>query len=526
MREAPHSPGAVDSSATHNRLAVLRRRWWIVLACVVLVPAAAFAFSETATKRWTATAKLLFRDPGFDQKLFGASYLAPSTDPAREAATNVKLVSLEVVSDRAARQLGGGLRGADVERRVSIASQGQSDVVAVSATDHDPRFAARLANAVAGEYIVFRRQADRAKISAALTLVQQQLQALAPEDRTGPQGRALRSRAGQLQTLSSLQTGNAELVQPAEVPTEPSFPSPVRNAVLGLVIGAILGLLLAGFAERIDRRLRDHGEIEAILGRPILAEVPESAALHVPRLGQQRFGGREVESFRTLRTALRFLNVGRRIDSVVVTSAVPGEGKSTIALNLALAAAASGSRVVLVEADLRRPRLMQLLGLPRQAGLVGMLVGEETLDDLAEPYVIAPGMPSGELAVIAAGGIPPNPSELLASPAMMGLLDELRGRYDQVIVDTPPLTLVSDAVPLMQHASGTVVVVRSGQSTRPALRELRRRMDHLGVQPLGVVLNSARTKGGYDYAYYEPQVTASVETNGSHGAAPTVDHAS
>src|SRR4051812_10268783 len=156
-------------------LKVLRRRSWLVALTFLLVAGSALGLSLSQQKQYSATASLLFRDPGFDQKLFGASALPPSTDPAREAATNVQLVSLRTVADRTARRLNGKLDGQEIADKISVAPAGQSDVVGITATDHDPKFASQLANNFAEDYIAFRRDADRAKIREAQALVQRQL---------------------------------------------------------------------------------------------------------------------------------------------------------------------------------------------------------------------------------------------------------------------------------------------------------------------------------------------------------------
>src|SRR3954454_9400082 len=206
------------SENLRGALHVLRRRAGIIILCLLATPAAAFAVSESQAKQYTATASLLFRDPGFDQKLFGSQVLQPSQDPSREAATNLKLVSLDTVAVRTGRRLR-GIR--DIRSKVDVQQEGESNLVAVAATDRSPRTSQRIANAFASEYIRYRQEADRAKIAGAQALVQRKLNQLAPTDRGGPQARSLRSQSQQLDVLASLQTGNAELAESAATPTSP-----------------------------------------------------------------------------------------------------------------------------------------------------------------------------------------------------------------------------------------------------------------------------------------------------------------
>src|SRR3954467_6307032 len=200
-----------ETTAPLAVLRMLRRRIGVVLICALLVPAAALAFSLSQEKQYSAAASLLFRDPQLDQKFSGAPVFPPSNDPAREAATNAKLASLEVVAARTSKALGGKVPAGEISRRIKVESAGQSDVVSITATDPKPSFAAKLANTFAQQFIAFRRDADRSKVSSAQRLVQAQIGRLAPSERAGPQGTALRQRSEQLQILAALQTGNAEL---------------------------------------------------------------------------------------------------------------------------------------------------------------------------------------------------------------------------------------------------------------------------------------------------------------------------
>ena len=255
----------------------LRRRVGIIVVCALVIPALAVALSLAQEKEYSATASLLFRDPAFDQKLFGSTFLSPNQDPDREAATNTELVGLDSVASRTAARLGRGLTGKEVSDHIDITQEGRSDVVTIVATDASPAFAARLANLLAEEYIRFRQAADRAKIRAAQALVERQIADLGGQG--GGRAADLQQRAQQLRVLASLQTGNAEIVGRATRPTSPSSPKPVRNAVLGLIFGLGLGIGLALLLERLDRRIRDPKEVGGLFDRPVLGAIPETRAL-------------------------------------------------------------------------------------------------------------------------------------------------------------------------------------------------------------------------------------------------------
>jgi succinoglycan biosynthesis transport protein ExoP len=515
-------PGQEDP-ALREFITALRRRAAIVVIAIVALPAGALAFSLGAEKQYTATAKLLFRDPGFDQKALGGTVLSPSADPAREAATNIGLVSLDTVAARAANVIKSRqLTASEVRDKVTVAGQGQSNVVTVRATDRSPAFAAKLANTIARQYIVFRRDADRAKINQAVGLVRRNLDALTPKQRNGNEGKSLRGQVDELRVLAALQTGNAELVQPAAAPRDPSSPKPVRNTILALLLGIVIGVGLALLLNRLDRRLRDRDAAEALLGRPVLGVIPESSSIRTDGGDALHLDGHEAEAFRALRANLRYYDIDRDIRSLLVTSSAPGDGKSTVARYLAATAAAAGVRAVLVEADLRRPTLSALFPVLRETGLSDVLTDQAPLAAAIQQLAVSlAGAPTGKaLDVINAGTPPPNPTDLLESDRMRAVLAELQARYELVVVDSSPVTIVPDSIPILNLVSGVLVVMRESKSTTAGAKRLRDQLEHLGVVPLGLVMNGAAPvddRSHYDYYAYAPAAV--------NGAGPDADEA-
>jgi succinoglycan biosynthesis transport protein ExoP len=272
------------------------------------------------------------------------------------------------------------------------------------------------------------------------------------------------------------------------------------------VVGLVLGFGLALLLEQLDRRLKRPEDLSETMGVPLLGVVPKRKSLARERATGLALTPAEAEAFRMLRANLRYFNVSRDIRSVLITSAAPGDGKSTVSLNLAAAAANSGDRVLLIEADLRNPNLAQTLGLEGfQGGLTSALAGPRyTLTDAAVTASAkgwAASSRGASFDAIPAGAIPPNPSEMLESPRMRELLTLAQNEYDFVVIDTAPVSIVSDAVPLLTQVSGVVVVSALGTNTGDAVRRLGERLQHLRAPVLGVVANFA-TEGGEAYYGY------------------------
>jgi polysaccharide biosynthesis transport protein len=499
----PHNPISQDV------LRALRRRRGLIILCTILIPLAALGLSLAQDKQWKASASLLFRDPQFAQQLFGSMFSSNSNDPQRAAATNLDLVSSEEVANRAARRLG-GISPEALTKKINLLSESQSDVVTIEAIDKSARRATEIANVVASEYVAFRREADQGKVRSAQALVQAKLAALPPEDRAGRLGDTLRDRSSELDVLSSLQTGNAELVHRATPPQSPYAPRPLRNTVIGIALGLLLGVGLALLLDRLDRRLRDRAEIEELFGRPVLGTVPMSASL--VRRNVRELPPQVSEAFRMLRANLRYFNIKQNIKSVLITSAGAGEGKSTVAIGLAMAAASAGTKTLLLELDLRRPTIGKKLGLEGGEGVSLALAQGLALDRAVTHVSLKPGMNGGSeqlLDVALAGPLPPNPNDLLESEQMADLIREAEREYELVVVDTPPASLISDAIPLVKKVTGVLVVTRLGMTTREGAIRLRDQLRNLDAPPLGIIVNATRTTGDY-YAYTYPQSEIAV----------------
>jgi polysaccharide biosynthesis transport protein len=510
----------MERPTSEGLFAAVRRRLGLALLCALLVPAAAYGLSKTIEPEYTASSTLLFREPPVQRGLAGASFILRDPEARRELLTNAALASLNAVAQRTARGVGGGVTAAEVSHDVHFSGTGDADIAVVKATAHSAKLAARLANVFSREFIAFRRTAEVSRIRPAQQRIARQIQLLTSSrivkanltrgerlDRL----RTLRRRAQNLDVLASVQTGSAEVVEPAAVPGSPSSPRTRTNVAVGAALGLLLGLSLAFFVDRLDRRLRSPEDAERAFELPVIGWIPPGVAVSAEHDQGGAVPASAVEAFRSLRANLKYLNGDQELRSILITSAAPGDGRTTTAWHLAAAAAEAGTRVLLIEADLRHPRLRHALGLEGEGDLVQALTTQRDLSGDIQPVQLEWGTHSGAngggpdraVDVVPAGPPQSDPSYLLASERMRQLLVVAKERYGLVVIDTPPLLAVSDAVSLLPEVSGAVVVVRIGHTTRNDAYLLAERLRNLRVRPVGVVVNNSEQVEALYSSYVE-----------------------
>jgi capsular exopolysaccharide synthesis family protein len=292
------------------------------------------------------------------------------------------------------------------------------------------------------------------------------------------------------------------VTEEAYLPISASSPKTARNTIVGALIGLLIGAGTAVGRARLDRSIRNGSDLDASGGMPLIGTVLRDDGLAAQHTIDKAVGSRTAEDYRQLRTNLQFLNVDEPPKVVMVTSALPSEGKTTMVINLALALADAGERVTIVEADLRRPKVTRYLGMVSGVGLTNILAGSANLEEVTQRY-------REGVSVIAAGPNPPNPGELLASSHMKEVLEKLRGQSDFVLVDAPPLLPVADSAGLAAAMDGVLLSVRYGSTRKDQLRQAALTLERVGARTLGVVLNIVPPKAelasaygyGYNYGY-------------------------
>lgn len=452
-------------------LRILRRNWILVVAMSLAGLAVGGGVSIAAKPTYTAETQLFvaIQSSGSVQELQQGNTFSQA-----RVQSYVKTVATPVVLQPAIDALGLDITPKELSQRVKTSSDLNTVLINIEVSDSSPVQAAAIAQAISSSLV-----------NAVDTLE--------------------RPKAGGTSPIS------LSVISPAVAPTSPSGPNTKLNLAVGLLVGLASGLGIAALRSLLDTRIKSEVDLRAVSDEPLLGGIAfEADAEKKPLLTQAAFQSPRAESFRQLRTNLQFANVSGHAKSFVVTSSLPGEGKSTTAINLAISLAEAGQSVCLIDADLRRPMVAEYLGLERSAGLTTALVGSADVNDLLQPWG------ANDLYVLASGQIPPNPSELLGSDDMKVLIQRLESVFDTLIIDAPPLLPVTDAAVLSQHAGGVVVVVGAQKTRSQDLTKSLAALQLVEANILGVVLNRLPTKGpdayAYSYANYESHRPADETT--------------
>lgn len=377
----------------------------------------------------------------------------------------VKTVDSPVVLQPVIDTLGLSLTAGELAGQVTAGTDPQTVLIKISVSDQSPVQAAAIAQAVAGSLISAVDRLEKPTSGG-----------------TSPVG--------------------LSVIKPAVAPVAPSSPNTQLNLALGLLIGLALGVAGAVTRSALNTRITGESDLRRVTDAPMLGGISfDQDATRKPLLTQAPPQSPRAESFRQLRTNLQFANVSGQARTVLLTSSLPGEGKSTTAINLALALAQAGQNICLIDADLRRPMVSEYLGLDRTAGLTTALVGQADVEDLLQPWG------DDNLHVLTSGEIPPNPSELLGSDRMKHLIERLEGVFDTIVIDAPPLLPVTDAAVLSQHVGGVVLVVSANLVKFHDVTRSLESLNLVGANLLGVALNRLPAKGpdAYAYGYYNSE---------------------
>jgi succinoglycan biosynthesis transport protein ExoP len=505
MRSDTHFEPPSEGNSISTALEVLRRRWPVALGIVLVCVVISAVQQKRATPTYKATASVALQNSTVVETLIG-QVSAGSGEPQRDIDTQLTIAHSPEVAQGVRNQLGNVLSVTELLSIITVEASPNADVLNLTAATGDPKSAARIANAFANQYITFRANSQLAAIDAAKTQLQQQLNA-APAG--SAEATSLQQQIERLAQARAVVGAGASIIGRAAPPDSPSGMRFSTAVILGLLIGVALAFTLLFLLESLDRRIKTVEEFEREYRLSGLTVVPQSS------MGPVRADERLelLEPYRILRSALEFAAVTRAMDTLLITSAVPGEGKTTVSVDLAQAIALTKRRVVLLELDLRVPTFARHFGLdPRRGLTTALLRGEAPGDLLVEPL---PDVPN--LSVLPSGPLPHNPSELLASPVIGEIISELGANGEtMVIVDAPPLNPVADAQILLNSSAvqATLLVARMNKTTRDEVRRARAILDRHMVEPIGLVITGMRDGGRYSYsAYGESSGTVEVDAD-------------
>ena len=436
---------------------VLRSRWITVCVTTLIVVLGAVALSLLTTPMYQASTRLFVSTTSGPS----ASDIYQGSRFSQERVISyAELLMGQTVAQRTIDKLGLDMSSQQLQDNVTASAKRDTVLIDVNVLDSSPVRARDIANTLSDEFVAMVRELET------------------PENGAAPDSRVV-------------------VEQRASIPSDPVVPETARNIATGLALGIMLGVGLAIVRDVLDNTVKRRETLEELTGAAVVGTVPlDKERRKQAAIAYETDNSGIAEAFRKLRTNLQFLAVDNPPRVIVVTSSVPSEGKSTTAINIALALAEAEHSVALVDGDLRRPMLHKYLDLIGSVGFSTVLSGGATLDEALQKTRF-PG-----LTVLTSGAIPPNPSELLGSQSAKNLLSELRGRFDYVVVDSTPLLAVTDAAILAAGSDGVLIMARYGQTKREQLSHAVDSLQSVGAPLLGAVFTMMPTRGSASYSYY------------------------
>jgi polysaccharide biosynthesis transport protein len=532
------STQAARYQSLRDYLAVLRRYWLVILIIALLGAAAGYANAARQKAVYQSTSQVVFQDPTQNLNIVGIGANTVQT-PGALAELNATTATGPDVMNRVRRKLHSPQSAQALASAITPTVIAASGLLQIQASGSTPAYAARLANTVANVVVARDNSQTRAKFRQVASTIQRRIARLKLRSPSAGQLSFYEDELARLETLSSFAT-SAQLAKPGLVPTAPSSPNKSRDTGIGLAIGLLLGIIAAFVRDSMDRRLRAPADFESTFELPVVGHVRNQTMGLVAFMSNGKKGPErlDVDSFRILRRNLEFLDLDKPPRSVVVTSAVAEEGKTTVATSLAMVMAAAGKRTLLVDCDLRRPDLASRMGVELFPGLAEYLAARAQPQEIlrtvlfseqdAEAAAVAVGAGPDEatrgngasnggsstgsgsplvhsLVCIPAGAVTDRGSELLGSGRFKEFIEQVTSRYDMVILDSSPLLPVADTLEVLPHVDSVLICARESRTTRDQARAARATLDRFPRRPTGIVLTGIKPRGAayelYAYSY-------------------------
>jgi|1186.fasta_scaffold00542_3 capsular exopolysaccharide synthesis family protein len=495
----------------------------MIVFVAIVTTASALAFSLSQKSLYQATASVLVNNQSLIATLQGITPQSNTQTADRDMQTQALFAQTAPVLEQAVQDT--SVTTDELSADSSVTPDTNADVLVFDVQNHDPDLATQLANQYAQAYVTARTRADKAKFATAINQITNALNQIPTPDQPIPPKLPEAVKSQLLAQLNQLTTGETLAANNAAVADKATDapkirPTPVKTGIIGAILGLIVGVGLAFLSNALDTRIRSAEDLAEILGLPLLARIsapPRSLQRANDLAMMSEAPGVHAESYRKLRTSFDFANLRHQAQTVMITSALPQEGKSTTIANLAVALARSGRQVALVDLDLRRPILASFFDLEGQPGVTDVVLGSVSLEEaLTSISLDESGMERrratrdpGSLEVLPAGTIPPDPAEFASSPGLADVLADLKERTDVVLVDAPPVLAVSDAMTLSATVDAMIVVARANLVRRPMMTELRRQLAAAPCLKLGFVFTDAEADEQYGYGYYGYEGTPS-----------------
>ena len=466
-------------------LRIFRDQWKIIAMMVLLGIGVAAVITALSPKVYQANVQVFV---GFNNQTdqTAASNYAAQAGIAAEVSTFAQLIDAPTVIHGVQHDLNLSLSDGTLAGKISAEAPTTQTLILIHATDGSPTVAAAIANSTATQFAKF--------IEGVMT----------PQNTSASQVKLT-------------------VTKPASAPSSPASPNPFLNIALGVVLGLLLGVGLAVARDVLDNRIKDAEGLAKVAGKPVMGTIVEDpkASRH-PIATRAGTRNARAENFRQLRANLQFANVDEHPRIIAITSSIPSEGKTMVAMNLASTLAEAGFTVCLVDADLRRPSVAKVMGLLGPVGLTSVLIHQIDVDDALQKA-------GSNLYVLSSGPTPPNPSEVLASSYVRDIVRGLLDRVDYVVIDTAPLLPVADGSEVAALADGTLLVASHNTTTDVQVKRAVSALSRVDARLLGVVLNRipVRRAGEYGYAYYRAEPTAPAQSKhaGRRGRAAREDKA-
>ncbi len=464
----------------HTYLGAVRKSWPLIVLTTILGAAVGVAAYLATPPTYASTVDFYVSTPqtGAISPQSGGQFAESRVN------SYIVLLSSEQLAQRVVDATGIPMRPVDLSQQVTASTELNTVVVTATVTDGSPQRSLQIAQGIADTFPKLVDELDNAGRSNAVVVI--------------------------------------HVVSGPTLQADPISPDWKRYVGLGLAIGLILGLLIAVFRELLDTSVRSLEVAQKLVGAPVIGTIafdPETKKS--PLIIGAEATSTRAEAYRQLRTNLQFISAARSADVILVTSSLPLEGKTTTSVNLALTFVEFGERVLLIEADLRRPKVAAYLDLDREVGLTNVLAGQVALDEVIQPWG------SDGLFVLASGSTPPNPSELLGSPRMADIIESLKGQYDKIVIDSPPVLPVTDAVVASALAEAVVLVIRHGKTSRAQLATAAQSLANVDAHIVGSVLNmkkqGRRERHTYGTDAYHEAANARPVQATEASAAPQVE---